>query len=311
MTEQDNRPERFPERFFNNGVTDVAEQYGWRTFHLRDRDSIHIVRGRGFPDLLMFRKNPETGGVELLAAELKRDNDSATTPEQDEWLEALHEHIPTFQWRPKDWSEIDKVLQNGATRGEGTWESRTEPEISSIPPNFGSMISNIIEAIEAKEMTNGDKASLRRMDPSNPSSAAFWKLISRAGLPHRIEIAKWGLIIHGIALMAHRTGRAHKTDTPVGKALHGDLSSPLYSESRLSTLLAAHGPVLHQLLARLFRMLANKDCAFDWREMAWFILNEGHIEDAAERARMKIAREYYRAQHRAQRRSAPTDSSDQ
>ena len=308
MTEQEKRPEwTIPERFFNNGVTDVAEHYGWRTFHLRDKDSIHIVRGRGFPDLVMFRKNSETGGVELLAAELKRDGDSNPSPEQKEWLEALYEHIPTFQWRPRDWSEIDEVLQNGARRGETTWEPRAEPLVSSIPPNFGPTISNIIEAIESKEMTTGDKAGLRRMDPSDPSSAAFWKLISRAGLPQGIEVAKWGLIIHGIALMAHGTERAHNPGMSVGRAIQGNQWPSLYSESRLSTLLAARDLGLDRLLARLFRMLANKGSSFNWREMAWFILNEGHNEEEAEKARMQVAREYYRAQ----RRYSATDTKDQ
>ena len=72
------------ERTFNQHVIDEAEHYGWRTFHLRDRDSIHIVRGRGFPDLVMYRKNAETGRTELIAAELKRDFDSSPTEEQRE-----------------------------------------------------------------------------------------------------------------------------------------------------------------------------------------------------------------------------------
>ena len=37
------------ERTFTEDVIETAHLHGWQPFHLRDRDSIHIVRGRGFP----------------------------------------------------------------------------------------------------------------------------------------------------------------------------------------------------------------------------------------------------------------------
>jgi hypothetical protein len=43
-------------------------------------------------------------------------------------------------------------------------------------------------------------------------------------------------------------------------------------------------------------MLSSEGCAFNWREMAWFILNDGHNEDEAGKSRIEIARAYYRAQ---------------
>ncbi len=288
------------EMFFNNEVIDIAEYYGWRTFHLRDRDSIHIVRGRGFPDLVMFRKNPETGVVELVAAELKRDADSVTTPEQDEWLEALGHHIPAYTWRPEDWPEIEHLLENGPAGQTKPRQPEINPNSSPIPANFGNIITNIIEAIESKEMTIGEKAGLRRMDPLNPEGAVFWKLISQRGMSQNLDIVKWGLIIHGIALMSHTAGLAHNPRRPVGRVLYegkGDNNiRNFYSETRLNRLLTARGTMLQVLLARLFRILANERCAFDWREMARFILNVGYDEESAERSRHYIARAYYRAE---------------
>jgi len=76
-----------------------------------------------------------------------------------------------------------------------------------------------------------------------------------------------------------------------------------YSEERLATLLAARGMPFHNLLARLFRMLGNEGCAFNWRDMAWFILNEGYNEAEAEKSRIEIAREYYRAAARGSQQS--------
>ena len=295
---------RVRERTFTNQVIDTAHHHGWQPFHLRDRDSIHIVRGKGFPDLVMYRKDPKTGETELIAAELKRGYDSELREEQTEWLEALRQHIPAYEWRPEDWDEIESVLKDGpgasdepARREERRWSN------SQIPANFGNVITNLAETIEGREYGTGDRARLRRMNPNSPDSAAFWRLIVREGMPRNPDIAKWGLITHGIALMAHGAGLAHRTSLPVGRVLYlGGEQQPgersFYSEDRLATLLAARGPALHSLLARLFRMMANEGCAFNWREMAWFILNEGGNEEQSEQARIKIARDYYQAEWR-------------
>lgn len=306
------RPERIRERFFNDGVTDAAEHHGWRTFHLQDKFSIHIVRGRGFPDLVMFRKNPENGKIELLAAELKRDYESTTTPEQDEWLEALDQHIPAYTWRPEDWEEIDQLLQDGPAIHSGTWQPYAEPAASPIPASFTSIFTNIVEAIESQEMTTGEKADLRRMEYNDPNCAVFWKLVSQRGMPRNMEVEKWGLITHGIALMAHGAGLAHRPRISVGQALceGGGTRVPFYSEDRLATLLSARGPTLHRLLARLFRMLANEGCAFNWREMAWFILNEGHNNEESDKSRMQIAQNYYRSMQRGNQ-PTPTQGDQQ
>lgn len=255
---------------------------------------------------MMFRKNPGTGEIELLAAELKRDYESTTTPEQDEWLEALDQHIPAYTWRPEEWAQIDKVLEKGTASHPGTWLPYTEPASSPIPRNFAGIVTNIIEAIESQEMTTGEKADLRRMEFDDPNCSVFWRLISQRGMPGNMEIEKWGLITHGIALMAHGAGLAHRPRIAVGQALYqgGESRVPFYSEDRLATLLSARGPTLRRLLTRLFRMLANEGCAFNWREMAWFILNDGlDSEEEADKSRMEIAQAYYRAMQRGNQQS--------
>lgn len=278
-------------------MIDEAHHHGWQPFHLRDQDSIHIVRGRGFPDLVMYRKDPDTGQTELLAAELKRGYDSELREEQVEWLEALRQHIPAYEWRPENWDEIESVLKDGPNSNDATAARRPYRQNSSqLPANFGCTITNLAETIEAKEYGTGDRARLRRMDYNAPNTPAFWQLMVRDGMPRNPDVARWGLITKGIALMAHGSGSglAHNRRIPVGQALH-----EVYSEDRLSTLLAARDDTLHSLLARLFRMLANEGSSFNWREMAWFILNEGHNEAQADQSRVEIARAYYRAQYRA------------
>lgn len=290
------------EQTFTQQVIDQAHHYGWATFHLRDRDSIHIVRGRGFPDLVMYRKDPESGRSELTVAELKRGYDSGLREEQLEWLSALSDHVPSFEWRPGNWGEIEKVLRDGPEAGDAAFPRRRVQAIGQIPLNFGLTIKGLAETIEDKDYDKGSFVSLRRLNPNNPGGAAFWRLMSREGMPREPDVKKWGLIINGMALMAHGAGRAHSAGIPVGRALYeGDgkrAPSAWYSENRLSTLLGARGPMLHRLAERLFRMLASAGCSFNWREMAWFILNEGVNEREAEKSRIGIARAYYRAEPR-------------
>ena len=300
------RPLFSREWFFNREVCEYATQRGWRPFHV---EGFRRVRGAGFPDLAMFRKDEKTGKVEMLVAELKRDADSEFGEGQKDWLEAFKEMgITTKVWRgdnSQDLTEMYDIIEKG-TAGHDSVTAIPIPAPAPIPTNFGAVMTNTIESIESAEMTTGEKASLRRMDYANPASVAFWKLISQRGL-EGVDIEKWGLITHGIALMAHR-GVAHRGTTPVGRSLYlGGEQRPgergFYSENRLATLLAARGPALHNLLARLFRMLGQRGVAFNWHEMAWFILNEGHDEAWAEQSRIKIARAYYQTASRSLRQA--------
>lgn len=290
------------EWFFNREVHDHAIHHGWRPFHV---ERFRVVRGRGFPDLAMFRKHPETGKYEMLIAELKRDAGSEYGEGQEDWLEAFKQMgITTKVWRgdnPDHHRAMYDIIENGTAGHDSVTQLPPAWTNSPIPANFGVAIENTIESIESPEMTRGENASLRRMNPAHPNSATFWKLMSQRGMPQKAGVEKWALIMHGIALMAHGAGIAHRPGMPVGRTLYlGGKTRPdekgFYSEDRLAALLAARGPTLHSLLARLFRLLANEGCAFNWREMAWVILNEGVDEERFEEARMGIARAYYRAE---------------
>ena len=157
----------------------------------------------------------------------------------------------------------------------------------------------------------GDLAELRRMEPDEPDAAVFWRLMAEYDLFGNPDVErKWALILHGIALMTPRnraggedTSTAHDGYTPIGRALflggESRRESGRYSETRLNRLLTSRGPMLRTLLARMFRMLASDGVTFNWREMAQFILNESYDEEAAERARRRIARDYYTAERRS------------
>ncbi len=178
-------------------------------------------------------------------------------------------------------------------------------------PSHAATTASLARAIaELAELRRGDLAELRRMNPNAPDAAAFWRLMASHNLLDRGQALenKWALVIHGIALMTPTSsgeggGTAHAGNMPVGRALFlgGEerRDQGFYSEQRLNRLLTAREAMLAVLLSRMFRMLASARVSFDWREMARLILSEGYDEEQAERCRRHIAREYYRAEHRA------------
>ena len=198
-----------------------------------------------------------------------------------------------------------------------TGETPTNPvdaDTGNPDPSLASNAVALAALIASENFPRGDLAQLRRMDPDTPDAAAFWRFMARQDLFRGPEIeAKWALIMHGIALMTPtNTGdgnprSAHDGYIPVGRALFqgGDSQRLMgfYSETRFNRLMTARGSMLRTLLARLFRMLASADVSFNWREMASFILNENYNDDAAERSRRRIAREYFQAERRQSRAS--------
>ena len=188
-----------------------------------------------------------------------------------------------------------------------TVDTTALPAQERRPANWGDIAVTFARALASADFPRGDLAELRRMDPDEPDAAVVWRLLARYELLGSPQVEnKWALILHGIALMTPTAtgdgaGRsAHDGVVPVGRAIFagGDSqrSSAYYSESRLNRLLTARGPILRTLLARLFRMVAAAGQPFNWREMASLILNEGYDEEAAEQARRRIAREYYRTE---------------
>ena len=166
----------------------------------------------------------------------------------------------------------------------------------------------------------GALADLRRMDPDSDDPAVLWRLLASRDLLDTANPAverKWALILHGIALMTRTAGAddsrsAHSRDMPVGRALYlggeSARATAFYNETRFNRLLNAREDMLRVLLGRMFRMVAASRVTFNWWEMANFIRNADFDDDAAERSRRRLAREYYQAQRRATAQSVNTDT---
>ena len=90
------------EREFQAQVIQYAGLAGWMIYHTYDSRRSQP----GFPDLVLVR------GDTVIFAELKSDK-GKTTADQDHWLYSLDQvqSVAVNLWRPKDWSEIEKVLR--------------------------------------------------------------------------------------------------------------------------------------------------------------------------------------------------------
>lgn len=181
----------------------------------------------------------------------------------------------------------------------------TAPNTVGGQPSWGSISVSLAKHLARADFPRGDLAALRRMTSPTVDAAAFWRLAARHDLLGAPPLEdKWALIMHGIALMTPTagTGTAHDPGRSVGAALYlgGDQTrtTGFYSETRLNRLLTARGAMLHTLMTRMFRMLAASGVSFDWREMARFVLYDGYDEQKAEKARRRVARAYYREEHR-------------
>ena len=146
----------------------------------------------------------------------------------------------------------------------------------------------------------GDRASLRRLQPNDPSSPAYWRFLDAyvedAGfLPaggerrHDVEVC-WAAILAAIAQLAelHRPGRA------LGDAL----AAADFAELRLVRLLRAREHALLENVRLTARFLAAKGEYVDCTDFARLVLSSGGRNE--ETVRRDIARAFYASKNNKQ-----------
>lgn len=154
------------------------------------------------------------------------------------------------------------------------------PEPERLPQTIGRLAA----LLGSEAYPTGERAMLKRMAPGNPPPLAFYRFAYRhlpEGWEHRRDA--WMAVVAGLALMG---AGGHRPDHRAGQAL----AENRYSEARLERLLAAEGDTLHTLILRAARFLAAKGQAVNCLDFAYLLGLSGDPE----RARMQIARDYYR-----------------
>ncbi len=152
-------------------------------------------------------------------------------------------------------------------------------------PALGRSIGRIAGVLSSDDFPTGERAKLRRLDPTRAPNLAFYRFAFRH-LPDGWEHSQtaWVTIVAGIAIMGQS---AHRPDRPAGRTL----AETGYAESRLERLLAAEDIVLATLLLRAARFLAAKNAPCNWVDFARLLLTRD--PGRQESARLDIARSYY------------------
>lgn len=150
---------------------------------------------------------------------------------------------------------------------------------------------------------NGLVARLRRLPAGGSAGVDVWQALYDGLGPDRADAllsgrspdrlgAGWGLVLHGMALMApapHRQGRR------AGEAL----ADAGFSEARLTQLLRADADGFPDHFATACRFLRAKGEEVDWTEFGQLALKRLGLSPGYEAAADRIARDYVRTLHRA------------
>ena len=180
------------------------------------------------------------------------------------------------------------------------------PKTEGVPTiqNLPEAIPKIARAIA--RLDPGSAAALRRGPRNGTGAAAFWKLLAEydPGGAASNELG-WAALIQAIAILTPK-GRdaekrpAHDYSLSMGQVLF----DAGFSELRLARLLAAAPDLRLELAVRVCRRLAaKKPSRFNLVTLGYFVLFGG---DSTNR---RIARDYYRAEAAARRRSQDKETS--
>lgn len=159
----------------------------------------------------------------------------------------------------------------------------------ALPPDgLPKVIAQLAGFLGSAGLSNGDRATLRRMYFNQPPPLGFYKL-ALTRLPSGWDAGQqtrrdWMVIVSGMCLMYPNI---HRGDQPLGI----ELARAHYAESRLERLLAAEGDTRRTLVLRSVRFLASRHTAFDWNDVAGLLLTRD--PDKVERLQRRIAGHFY------------------
>lgn len=188
----------------------------------------------------------------------------------------------------------------------------TEAEDVSDESLLGKLASAIAreEHFQQDELSldTGERAALARLDPDRlrpHQIGALAKALALADIDTSLwregDWSRWALIAQGMALAGHDE-KEH-----LGKQLF----DAGVSESRVTRLLVSKGDAFRQQVPRLFRLMASRGCAPNWRELGMLILRVEQKDDRAERLRLRIAGDYYSALFRKTETKSESDSASE
>ena len=167
----------------------------------------------------------------------------------------------------------------------------TEPEKEQREQGLGGAFVNAVRALLRAER-RGDLAELRRLTPEQPSAPAFFRILARVAPEAGVETMR--RYAHFLRILALNP------EALSGDRLGAVMAASGVSESRVQRLLTARGAAMCVQLRLIARRLANSG-NLPWRGFADLLLTTD--DEQAENARLRIARDYWRALDRTEAQS--------
>ena len=167
-------------------------------------------------------------------------------------------------------------------------------------PSSTDAIHAIGRQLASPHFGTGPLAMLRRLKPAGAlSEPSLQRLLARYVVEESPEgIRAWALQIHCMAIAAPD---GHRGGGSFGAALF----EAGFSEGRLTRLLEARGRDMLVVAPRVVRFLVARGGSLDplglWHLLRPTLLDRAGDAERAERARTRIATDYYRAEARAER----------
>jgi CRISPR system Cascade subunit CasB len=159
-------------------------------------------------------------------------------------------------------------------------------------PTLASLVGTLARAVE-RDLSPGDLAALRRLDPVDATTPAFWRAcatyLQPAGAvpqsdPARSEVERrWAAILSSLAQMKGM----HRGDASLGSAL----ARAGYSDARFERLLRARDEALLRQARDAARFLSAKGQPANLADLARLVLSDGRTDE--ETTRRRTARDYY------------------
>jgi len=163
--------------------------------------------------------------------------------------------------------------------------------------------AKIAARLTRRDITTGDMAGLRKLDPRRPTESAFWKVCGQLEIDQAATriVESWAvmfrIIATGTKVGEERTEGPHDGSMPLGKAL----AQSGYSQNRIKTLLDADEIALLPIVERTARFLQSKGQKFNCNDAARLVMTEHRSPEQRDRDRTRIARDYYRQLHQQER----------
>ena len=150
--------------------------------------------------------------------------------------------------------------------------------------------------LTVRDVTPGDVARLRRMDPDLRVEDIWWKVAKDAGLDYannrlsRVWATVAAMVAEVTKVRDFDTTTLHEGLVPLGEAL----ARAGCSELRFQTLLTADEDAIPSYMAHGVRLMKSRGQTFNMNDAARLMLSEFRTKEERDADRTRIARDYYR-----------------